>query len=167
MSTETDPKDMSYIIDNRTHFEVRVARLDIRISFHATRSVTREQALAEAIAYRDGLYQRYDLPSRESGKANVRVFSRKGKRNISGISLEVDKRSSKQHAYFVCKYKAGEEWERARFNIEKLGYHKAWEKALELRLAHHPVGSIGVSFEPPEASPEDWAAIRQIAPDLA
>lgn len=157
--------DMSYISFNRTHYTVRVKRLRLRVSFHITSTVTKEQALQKAIEYRDSLYLVYDLPSSLSDSPVVRVNSRHREDGLSGVHLEIERRAAKNYGYFNCKYFSEGKWNRKRFNIGKLGYVSAWNKAVALRLKHHPIGSFG-RIEIQRPTQEQYLALKDVSPDV-
>lgn len=127
-----DLPDMTYIIQLKNGFTVRITRFDVRKEFYDHHNDGREGALAAAMAYRDQMYIDHGIKKPGSGKPILNVVSRTDTGVLPGVYINIDKGS----AYFIARTHDGEGWKKKRFSIKKLGYVQAFWSAVDHRLGN-------------------------------
>jgi hypothetical protein len=160
--------DMSYISTLQNCYEVKVARLNLRHGYYFG-EYGKEKALELAIAFRDKLYQKYNLPvlHQKNGKPVYKLKSRRNPDLISGVTLYIDNRAaSGVYAYFIARYFHDKGWHKARFNIADFGYEKAFRRALRIRVEAGDLPIDVENFPVPRPTPEQYEALKRLCSDM-
>lgn len=127
------PIDMTYVIQLKDGFTVRITRFKIRKEFYDHHHGGRGGALEAALKFRDEqrVLNGIKVKTADSSKPASRLASRTKNNIIAGVYLNFDKGSG----YFICQIHDGTSWQKKRFSIKKLGYAQAFWGAIDLRLA--------------------------------
>lgn len=159
-------QDMTYVIQLKDGFTVRITRFNIRKEFYDHHHGGREGALAAAIKFRDEqrVLHGIKVKAADGSKPASKMVSRTKANIIAGVYLNFDKGS----AYFICQQHDGVSWQKKRFSIKKLGYEQAFWSAIDLRLASNdlPVEVRREEIELYRPSMAEYALLVALAKDV-
>lgn len=162
----TQVQDMTYVIQLKDGYTVRITRFSVRKEFYDHHHGGREGALAAAIKFRDEqrVFHGIKVKAADGSKPASKMVSRTKTNIIAGVYLNFDKGS----AYFICPVHDGSAWQKKRFSVKKLGYVQAFWSAVDLRLSSSdlPVEVRREEIELYRPSMAEYALLVALAKDV-